>query len=130
MLLTGVMDPNDVNDKKQTKCLRRPFGVAGKSDFWFHTVGNKSGCNKGGPISYGILFAEILGNVESCSFLLKFSMWIVELCRFLMKSHVLMIIMLQLIASELKGLWVISCLYIKQNKLCLIIGYFFHVYDV
>ena len=28
------MDPNDVNDKKQTRGLRRPFGVAG----WLFSV--------------------------------------------------------------------------------------------
>lgn len=28
------MDPNDVNDKKQTKGIRRPFGVAG----WLSSV--------------------------------------------------------------------------------------------
>lgn len=28
LLWSGVMDPKDVDDKKQTRALRRPFGVA------------------------------------------------------------------------------------------------------
>lgn len=31
---TGVMDPKDVDNKKQTQGIRRPFGVAGKFCLW------------------------------------------------------------------------------------------------